>query len=153
MHARNPLYHCRQVKCRVSKICEKNRENYLYRVEHQTRRDCFRMLREVHRRRQERNIERLTDYVEHIMSSSIELKTQRTLPWKWEFVTEVYNILALAHIDRCAVPKNIDFLDLKNHSMLYLLPTDRVKEQTITFGGPNVYSEIDKDDERLSRVT
>ncbi|XP_030567311.1 uncharacterized protein LOC115767246 isoform X2 [Drosophila novamexicana] len=153
MHARNPLYHCRQVKCRVSKICEKNRENYLYRVEHQTRRDCFRMLREVHRRRQEQNIERLTDYVEHIMSSSIELKTQRTLPWKWEFVTEVYNILALAHIDRCAVPKNIDFLDLKNHSMLYLLPTDRVKEQTITFGGPNVYSEIDKDDERLSRVT
>ncbi|XP_064537155.1 uncharacterized protein p-cup [Drosophila montana] len=152
MHTRNPLYHCRQVKCRVSKVCEKNRENYLYRVEYQTRRDCFRMLREVHRRRQERNIERLTDYVEHIMYTSIELKTHRTLPWKWEFVTEVYNILALAHIDRCAVPKNIDFLDLKNHSMLYLLPADRVKEQAITFGGRNVYGEIARDDERLNRV-
>jgi len=142
MHARKPLY----------PISAKNREKYLYRVEYQTRRDCFRILRDVRRFRRERDIDRLTDYVEQVMSTKIELKTQRTLPWKFEFINEVYNILALAHLDQRSVPRNVDFLDLKNHAILYLLPKDRMKDISHKFGGRNIYAEIDKDDERVAQV-
>lgn len=142
MHARKPLY----------PISAKNREKYLYRVEYQTRRDCFRILRDVRRFRRERDIDRLTDYVEKVMSTKIELKTQRTLPWKFEFINEVYNILALAHLDQRSVPRNVDFLDLKNHAILYLLPKDRMKDISHKFGGRNIYAEIDKDDERVAQV-
>ncbi|KRF94223.1 uncharacterized protein Dmoj_GI15966, isoform B [Drosophila mojavensis] len=151
-HSRSPLYQCRHEKCRGTQICERNQLEALLRIEYQTRRECFRMLREVHKRRQERNIERLTDYVEHIMSTSIALKTNRTLPWKWEFVNEVYNILALAHTDRCAVPKNVDFLDLHNHSTLYLLTTERARDLSVSFGDRNNYAEIDREEARQSRM-
>ncbi|XP_023166580.2 uncharacterized protein LOC111596540 isoform X2 [Drosophila hydei] len=151
-HSRSPLYYCRHMKCRGTQICERSQTTALFRIEYQTRRDCFRMLREVHKRRQERNIERLTDYIEQIMSTNILLRTNRTLPWKWEFVNEVYNILALAHIDKCAAPKNVDFLDLNNQSALYLLAAERAKDLSVKFGGHNVYAEIDKEKERQSRV-
>ncbi|TDG39217.1 hypothetical protein AWZ03_014362 [Drosophila navojoa] len=153
-HNRSPLYQCRYEKCRDTKICERNQQEALLRIEYQTRRECFRMLREVRKRRQERNIERLTDYVEHIMSTSLSFKTNRTLPWKWEFINEVYNILALAHIDRCALPKNVDFLDLQNHSILYLLTTERANGQipAVSFGDRNIYAEADREKARQSRM-
>ncbi|XP_030379660.1 uncharacterized protein LOC115627905 [Scaptodrosophila lebanonensis] len=153
MHARTPLY-CRNYrKCRGKSFCEKNRENYLFRVENQTRRDCFRILREVRQLRREGNIDRLTSYVNDIMANYIALKTQRILPWKLEFINEVYNTLALAHVDRCALPKNVDLLDPKNRGILYLLPPEKIKETHFFFGGPNVYNEMAKDEETHKRAT
>ncbi|KAH8416393.1 hypothetical protein KR222_001400, partial [Zaprionus bogoriensis] len=142
MHCRKPLYF----------TAEKKHDHYLYRIEYQTLRDCFRMLRQMRQLRKERAFERLTDYVEHIMSTKIEVKTTRTLPWKWEFVQEVYNLLALAHVDRCSVPKNIDFLDLKNQGLLYWLPTDRLKDIPQEFGGRNVHADLFRSDGRINRI-
>ncbi|XP_034486519.1 uncharacterized protein LOC117790996 [Drosophila innubila] len=143
MHARSPLYPISE---------QQNREKYLFGVEYQTRRDCFRILSKVRRLRRDGDIDQLTDYVENAMSTEIEHKTQRTLPWKYEFISEIYNILALAHIDKRGVPMNIDFLDLNNFGILYLLPEDRLRELSNEFGGPNIYAEIDKDDERIARI-
>ncbi|KAM8720556.1 hypothetical protein ACLKA7_006576 [Drosophila subpalustris] len=144
MHSRKPLYQIR----------EKNREKYLYGVEYQTRRDCYRILRDVRSLRQKGDIDRLTDYVEESMSTKIEIKTHRTLPWKYEFINEVYNVLALAHIDERGVPTDVDLLDIKNYSILYLLPKDRMRDLSTSnhFRGHNIYEEIDKDEERLAYV-
>ncbi|XP_068159052.1 uncharacterized protein p-cup isoform X1 [Drosophila tropicalis] len=152
MHARNPLYNRNQLRGQGSQACERTLNKHLYRLEYQTRRDCFRMLREVRQRRRERNIERMTNYVERIMSTYIDLKTHRILPWKFEFVNEVYNILALAHVDRCAVPTNVDFLNPKNRGLLYQLPAERTKDKSISFCGPNLYIDIQKDEERHNRI-
>ncbi|XP_060663953.1 uncharacterized protein LOC132796715 [Drosophila nasuta] len=143
MHVRRPIY----------PIWEKHRENYLYYVEYQTRRDCYRILRDVRRLRLEHNIDRLTDYVEHIMSTKIVLKTQRTLPWKFEFINEVYNMLGLAHIDRREVPKDVDFLNPKNQDILYRLPKDRMRNHSSIFGGHNVYEDVAKATERAENST
>ncbi|EDV92413.1 outer dynein arm-docking complex subunit 4 [Drosophila grimshawi] len=150
LHARRPLYHSKQEKCRISQICERNREKYLYRVQYQCRRDCHSMLREVRQRRQERDIERLTEYVEHIMSTNIVLKTFRVLPWKWEFITDVFNILGLAHVDRCTLPQKIDILNWQNYALIYMLPKDRFKDLSLDHGSHNVYAEIARHEERMN---
>lgn len=116
MHCRKPIY--------LAGEKNKQREPNLYRIQYETMRNCFRILREVRQLRRAGNFDRLADYVDHVMSTNIEMKTLRTLPWKWEFVQEIYNTLALTLIDRFALPRNIDYLDAKNLNILYWLPTE-----------------------------
>ncbi|KAH8354773.1 hypothetical protein KR084_007387, partial [Drosophila pseudotakahashii] len=157
LHARNPLYNRRYVRQRKGGVCEqerrRRREMHLFHTQYQTRRDCLRMLHEVHRLRREGDVERLSDYVEHIMSGFVGLKTQRTLPWKWELLNDVYNALAMAHCDCCAVPANVDFLEAQNRHVLYLLRPEKVRDMSVSFGGPNIYLEIEREEERHSRIT
>ncbi|XP_033170056.1 uncharacterized protein LOC117147316 isoform X1 [Drosophila mauritiana] len=156
LQARNPMYNRRYVRQRHGPIADQERhrwqEMHLFHTQYQTRRDCMRMLHEVHRRRREGDVEKLSDYVEDTMSRFIEHKTHRTLPWKFEFINEVYNILALAHCDKCAVPANVDFLQAKNRPILYLLRTEKLHDMSVQFGGPNIYVEIEREDERHSRI-
>lgn len=156
LQARNPLYNRRYVQQRHGPIADQERrrwqEMHLFHAQYQTRRDCMRMLHEVHKRRREGDVEKLSDYVENIMSGFIEYKTHRTLPWKFEFINEVYNILALAYCDKCAVPANVDFLQAQNRPILYLLRTEKLHDMSVQFGGPNIYVEIEKEDERHSRI-
>ncbi|XP_026837826.1 uncharacterized protein LOC6550069 isoform X2 [Drosophila erecta] len=156
LHARNPMYNRRYVRQRHGRIADEERrrwqEMHLFHAQYQTRRDCMRMLLEVQRRRREGDVDRLSDYVEQIMSGFVEYKTQRTLPWKWEFINDVYNTLALAHCDRCRVPANVDFLQAQNRPVLYLLQAEKLRDMSVRFGGPNIYVEIEKEDERHSRV-
>ncbi|XP_017853387.1 uncharacterized protein LOC108607224 isoform X2 [Drosophila busckii] len=144
MHARRPLYYCMQEKCLSKRLCEQNREHRLHHIAYQTRRDCHRILRETHRLRAEGNVDRLTNYIDRVMTESIELKTLRILPWKFEFLNEVYNILGMAHIDKCAVPGNLDYTNNANNDKLYLLRSERQKSLTVSagFGMPNVYEEM-----------
>ncbi|XP_017067321.1 uncharacterized protein LOC108105339 [Drosophila eugracilis] len=156
MQARNPLYNRRHVRQRHGRIDEqelrRRREVHLFHTQHQIRRDCLRMLHEVHRRRREGNVEKLSDYVESIMSGFIELKNHRALPWKWELLNDIYNTVAMAYCDRCAVPANVNFLEAKNRPTLYLLQPEKVRDINISFGGPNIYLEIEREEERHSRI-
>ncbi|XP_016979916.1 outer dynein arm-docking complex subunit 4 [Drosophila rhopaloa] len=156
VHARNPLYNRRYVRQRHGRIGEqerrRNREMHLFHAQYQTRRDCLKMLQEMHRRRREGDVDKLSDYVEQTMSDYFEVKTHRTLPWKWEFLNDVYNTLALAHCDRCAVPANVDFLEPYNRHILYLLRPEKVRAMTVSFGGSNIYLEIDREEERHRRI-
>jgi len=125
---------------------------HLFHKQYQTRRDCMRMLQEVHRFRREGDVDRLSDYVEHIMSGFIGLKTQRTLPWKWELLNDVYNTVAMAYCDRCSVPANVDFLEPENRPVLYLLRSEKLRDISVRLGGPNIYLEIQREEERHSRI-
>ncbi|XP_017112673.1 uncharacterized protein LOC108136186 [Drosophila elegans] len=158
MHARNPLYNRLYTMQRHGRIGEQERrqrlrEMHLFHVQYRTRRDCLRMLHELHRRRREGlDPEGLSDYVERTMSVHFELKTQRTLPWKWEFLNDVYNTLALAYCDRCTVPDNVDFLEAQNRHILYQFRSEEVRDMTVSVGGSNIYLEIDREKERHSRI-
>ncbi|KAH8238551.1 hypothetical protein KR032_009704, partial [Drosophila birchii] len=152
LHAQNPLYNRNYTRHLSEKERRRRREMHLFHVEYQTRRDCLRMLGEVRARRYEGDVEKLSDYVEDIMSSYIELKTHRTLPWKWEFLNDVYNILALAHLDRCALPSNVDFLEPRHRNLLYLLRPERYREMHFTFGDPNIHLGIDREERAHSRL-
>ncbi|KAH8356151.1 hypothetical protein KR200_002447, partial [Drosophila serrata] len=152
LHAQNPLYNREHARHLSEKVKHRRREMHLFHVELKTRRDCLRMLREVRARRREGDVDKLSDYVESIMSRYIEQKTHRTLPWKWEFLNDVYNILALAYLDRCTLPSNVDFLEPQNRYLLYLLRPERVRDMSVTFGGTNIYLEIDREEKAHSRI-
>ncbi|KAH8274214.1 hypothetical protein KR018_008233 [Drosophila ironensis] len=152
MLARNPLYNRRFIQDRCAMRAWR-KQMHLYHVEYQTRRDCFRMLREVRALRRAGNLGRLHHYVDEIMTTFIELKTQRTLPWKWEFVNDIYNCVALAYCDLCAVPANVDFLEVKNRPLLYMLEPEKPHVAPMQFGLTNIYQEMDREEERHSRIT
>ncbi|KAH8344662.1 hypothetical protein KR067_002518, partial [Drosophila pandora] len=152
LHARDPLYNrpaCGEIGERTQ---SRRREANLFHVEYQTRRDCFRMLNEVKALWRAGNVDKISDYVEHIVAKNVEVKTYRTLPWKWEFLNEVYNLVALTYCERCTVPRHVDFMQQSNRLLLYLIPPEKVKDIMYRFGGTNMYVEMHREEQEHNRI-
>jgi len=62
------------------------------------------------------------------MGDYVVLKTYRIMPWKFEFMNEVYNILGLALAEQYHIPKN--FREYDKDALLILLhnDTDKLKD-------------------------
>lgn len=70
-------------------------------------------------------------------------KTNRVMCWKFEFINEVYNTLALALSEQYSIPKNFK---PSNTAMLQLLhlPTDKIKDVVpFVFGDRSTYTGSD----------
>lgn len=73
------------------------------------------------------------------------LKTKRVMCWKFEFISEVYNILALALSEQYRIPKNFRF-DRKGLLRIFHLPQDKVTDiKPFVFGDRSTYQEGDLD--------
>jgi len=73
--------------------------------------------------------------VEELMGSYVVLKTARVMCWKFEFLNEVYNTMALALSEQLRVPKG--FIPQGTNGILRLLrlPVERIKDfVSLTFG-------------------
>ncbi|XP_061397899.1 uncharacterized protein LOC133333604 [Musca vetustissima] len=151
LQARSPLYTEQWRKCPNKRIGSKRKEEHLNRVQYQTRRTMFSQLRTIRRLRDEGDIDKLSKYVEEVMGDYVVLKTQRVMPWKFEFINEVYNILALAHADGYTLMDDI----LETHGKERLLrllrmPTDKYKDIVqFVFGDKSTYREPDAPDYSL----
>lgn len=108
LQARNPLYTEKLVRCPSKEKCLKEKQHNLNRIQYTTRRMMFVILYHIKRLRKLGNIPELSKYVEQVMGDYIILKTNRLIPWKFEFINEVYNILALAHMDQVFIPNDLD---------------------------------------------
>lgn len=85
------------------------------------------------------------------MGDYVVLKTHRVMPWKFEYINEVYNTLALAHADRYTIPDNIIQSREKGRMLLLLrMPTDKYKDVVqFVFGDKSTYQEPDAPDYAL----
>lgn len=91
----------------------------------------------------------MAKFVEQAMGEYVILKTRRVMPRKFEFMNEVYNILALAYLDKVYVPPAI--LDVPMDERLNVLmdiPIEKDKDKFVTFvfGDKSTYQEPDATD-------
>lgn len=114
------MYNARHMKA----MSQRFREASLFRIQYQTRRDMMMILRNIRQYRLNKNLlvrnpnnlyaefyfvlhlKKLGTYVEEVMGDVVVLKTDRIMPWKFEFINEVYNTYALALSEQYYVPKN-----------------------------------------------
>ncbi|KAH8295838.1 hypothetical protein KR018_011691, partial [Drosophila ironensis] len=152
LEARSPMYYIRYKKFTNPKLMEKFREDYLYRVQYQTRRNMISVLRNIKQLRKTKNIPKLSEYVEQVMGDYVVIKTHRVMPWKFEFLNEVYNTLALALLDQFEVPKNFKFTSKNALLELLHFPTDKSLDvPKFVFGDRTTHQEEDTSDPALSK--
>lgn len=145
LQARNPLYSIRMKRCPDKKRCAKEKQDNLNRIQYSTRRMMFIILNTIKRLRQQGNIHEISRYIEEVMGDYIILKTHRLMPWKFEFINEVYNTLALAYLDNVFVPNFLDNFDSAKQKLYALLGVplhdEVVTVNTIVFGDRSTWTE------------
>ncbi|XP_054730577.1 uncharacterized protein LOC129239244 [Anastrepha obliqua] len=150
LQARSPLYNEQMRKCPDKTVWEKHREAHLNHIQYQTRRNMLTILRTIRQMRAKGKIDKLSKYVEEVMGDYVVLKTHRVMPWKFEFLNEVYNTLALAYIDRYIERINSQPVHFNKNRLLHLLriPTDKNKDRAVSFvfGDKSTYQEPDATD-------
>lgn len=128
LQSRSPLYLVNYLKYGNKAMSDKYREAYLYRVQYQTHRTMNMALKQIRVLRKAKKVQLLAKYVEEIMGDYVVLKTSRVMCWKFEFLNEVYNTLALALAEQMRVPKNFNPHSHSAILKLLRLPTDKVKD-------------------------
>ncbi|KAM8713742.1 hypothetical protein ACLKA7_013982 [Drosophila subpalustris] len=143
LQTRSPLYYVNYLKYGNTGMLEKCREAYLFRKQYQIQRNMFENLRQIRKLRKEKRIHSLLKYVEKVMGDYYVTKTNRVMCWKFEFINEVYNTLALALSEQYEIPKNFK---PSNSAMLKLLhlPSDKIKDIVpFVFGDRSTYQGSD----------
>ncbi|XP_017072286.1 uncharacterized protein LOC108108692 [Drosophila eugracilis] len=152
LEARSPMYNIRYQKFTNKKLMDKFRQEYLYRVQYQTRRNMISALRTIRYLRITKNLPKLANYVEEVMGDYVVKKTHRIMPWKFEFLNEVYNILALAFVDQYTVPKNFRFAEKNALLRLLRFPMDKSLEvKPFVFGDRTTHQGLDTGDPAMSK--
>ncbi|KAH8291589.1 hypothetical protein KR018_003015, partial [Drosophila ironensis] len=101
LHARSPMYNEYFERC---PMMSQQREANLYRIQYQTRRNMLSILNTIQLLRKRNDIKRLRKFVEDVMGNYVVIKTSRVMPWKVEFMNEVYNHLALSLCEGYRLP-------------------------------------------------
>ncbi|XP_036344445.1 uncharacterized protein LOC118753678 [Rhagoletis pomonella] len=147
LQARSPFYNEQMLKCPDKKVWEKHRETHLNHIQYQTRRNMLTILRTIRQLRAIGKLDKLSKYIEEVMGDYVVLKTHRVMPWKFEFLNEVYNTLALAYIDRFIQPSDLSSAQNNASHLMRLLriPTDKSKDRQVSFvfGDKSTYQEPD----------
>ncbi|XP_052844028.1 uncharacterized protein LOC128257190 isoform X1 [Drosophila gunungcola] len=153
LEARSPMYNIRHQKFTNKKLMDDFREASLNRVQYQTSRNMKTALRSIRYLRQTKNLTKLSSYVEEVMGDYVVKKTNRIMPWKFEFLNEVYNTLALAYVDQYTVPKYFRFAEKNALLRLLRFPMDKSMEaQHFVFGDRTTHQEgIDSVNPALSK--
>lgn len=157
LQARNPLYTVKLKRCPDKKRCLEEKQDNLARIQYTTRRMMFVALNHIRRLRKQRNVNELSSYVEQVMGDYIILKTHRLIPWKFEFINEVYNTLALAHMDQVFIPKFLDRIETSKERLHVLLNIPLADERLVVnkfvFGDRSTWLEPEAIDYAYIRYT
>ncbi|XP_017123140.1 uncharacterized protein LOC108143331 [Drosophila elegans] len=135
LQSRCPLYLVNYLKYNNKAMSDRYREAYLFRVQYQTHRNMNHALKRIRALRKAKKVPQLAKFVEELMGTYVVLKTARVMCWKFEFLNEVYNTMALALSEQLRVPKG--FSSQVSNAILRLLrlPVERTKDfVSLTFG-------------------
>ncbi|XP_017836156.1 uncharacterized protein LOC108595437 isoform X1 [Drosophila busckii] len=147
IHSRSPLYLASYLKYANNDLRKKSRSAFLNRVQYQTHRNMNADLKKIKELRQKKDLRALQQYVENIMGEYYVIKTQRVMCWKFEFINEVYNTLALALTEQYYVPKHFKPTS-KSMFLLLRLKEDTFKEvRPFVFGDRSTYQDVDVEDQ------
>ncbi|KAH8253294.1 hypothetical protein KR032_004615 [Drosophila birchii] len=153
LQSRSPLYLVNYLKYRNKAMSDRYREAYLYRVQYQTHRTMNKALKQIRTLRKAKKVHLLAKYVEEVMGDYVVLKTSRVMCWKFEFLNEVYNTLALALAEQLRVPKNFNLTSNSAILRLLRMPTDKVKDfVSLVFGDRSTHLEPDANDPAANRA-
>ncbi|XP_032587399.1 uncharacterized protein LOC6583608 isoform X3 [Drosophila mojavensis] len=142
IQARSPMYYVRYKKYSNKDRLLKFREALLNRIQYQTRRNMISVLQTITRLRYQKNLTRLSNYIEEVMGDYTVLKTNRIMPWKIEFINDVYNTLGLALSEQYVVPKNFRIGEKNPVLQLLHYNPHKVKEiNTFVFGDRSTHQD------------
>ncbi|XP_034118665.1 uncharacterized protein LOC117577833 [Drosophila albomicans] len=148
LHARSPMYNEAYERMEYGEKADKFHEANMFRIQYQTRRNMVSILRTITALRAQNDIRRLRKFVEKTMGEYNVLKTTRVMPWKIEFMNEVYNHLALSLCESYRLPKS-KISPYDNNSMCHLLGVSPLKpseQRTVVFGDRSSYTYEDSGD-------
>ncbi|XP_068156546.1 uncharacterized protein wa-cup isoform X2 [Drosophila tropicalis] len=131
LHARCPMYATHLHKYASGDLYSKHQEDNLNRIQYQTRRNMFKILRSIRHLIKVGELNKLTHFIEEVMGEYVSIKTNRVMPWKFEFINEVYNYLGLARINEYKIPSDMKVLQGKQRLLtLFKLPLEKNLELT-----------------------
>lgn len=150
LHTRFPMYCHNITKYPNKELKAKNQQENLFRLQYQTRRNMFQILRNIRNLIQAKKLtvgsliitynilseiicssQKLSTYVEDVMGNYVTIKTNRIMPWKFEFINEVYNYLGLARINEFKIPADANLLTGKQRLLtLFKIPQRLVSNTT-----------------------
>lgn len=145
---RKPIYAKRSVK-NPEKVRQQT-EDALNRIQYQTRRDVFKQLVEI-RRLAKCDRDGLRTCVEDVISNYYSIKTKRVFPRKFEFLNEIFNIVAISYLEQgVVVANNLMLLPPPERlSVLLQLPQDKKGDEKSAvgeFGDKNTFVDPDQPD-------
>lgn len=148
LHTRMPLYYLNYLKYPNKKMLEKSKQATLFRLQYQTHRNMICDLKQIRKLRKEKRVTDLAKFVEMVMGDYVILKTNRVMCWKFEFINEVYNNLALALIEQYEIlPRVAKSLRSGQYSTLFRLlrlPKDKqIEIKQFVFGDRSTYESSD----------
>ncbi|XP_030370081.1 uncharacterized protein LOC115620798 [Scaptodrosophila lebanonensis] len=134
LQTRCPMYSSHMEKYPRKDLYEKHKRENLFRIQYQTRRNMFKILKSIRQLISSGELNKLNDFVEEVMGDYVTTKTNRIMPWKFEFVCEVYNYLGLARINEYKIPRDMKILNGKQRLLkLFKLPTDKNADTSSRF--------------------
>ncbi|XP_033168812.1 uncharacterized protein LOC117146596 [Drosophila mauritiana] len=152
LQARRPMY--KEYYHRNPRIEARMRDANLFRIQYQTRRNMLSILRTIKVLRGRNDIKRLRKFVEEVMGSYVVIKTNRLMPWKAEFMNEVYNNLALSLCEGYRLPATrVTPYDKSAMCQLLNIPVAKPLEHTeLIFGDRSTYSYAGADKQSTDRL-
>ncbi|TDG40844.1 hypothetical protein AWZ03_012726 [Drosophila navojoa] len=120
LHSRSPMYNEQYQRLSNPRVMDRLHQANLFRIQFQARRSMISILRTIREIREQKDVQRLRKFVAKIMGEFVVLKTKAVMPWKIEFMNEVYNHLALSLCEVFNIP-NYKVSPYDNDSMCRLL--------------------------------
>lgn len=111
LHARFPLYTYEQRMFPDPKYKEKANRTSKFRMQYQTRCDMFAALDEMLKCRMDGKLKKLIKIAEHELGAHYQIRPNKIMPRKKEFVTEICNLIGLTHLDKLKLPENREQMD------------------------------------------
>ncbi|XP_068159042.1 uncharacterized protein r-cup [Drosophila tropicalis] len=142
LHSRSPMYNELHQRRGNPHVQSQLHESNLFRVQYQTRRNMHSILRTIRVLRQREDSKRLRRFVEEVMGDYVAIKTNRIMPWKIEFMNEVYNQLALSLCEDFRLPPT-KVTPYDKNAMCLLLNIPIIKpldQQEFVFGDRSTYT-------------
>ncbi|ALC45316.1 wa-cup [Drosophila busckii] len=125
LHTRCPLYSKFSMNYPNKELYQQHQQKNLFRIQYQTRRNMFKILRTIRQLIQNGQQTKLSEFVEEVMGNYVTIKTNRIMPWKFEFINEVYNYLGLARINEYKIPSDMKVLSGKQRLLaLFKIPIE-----------------------------
>lgn len=148
LQARQPIYTKTHKMCPDEQLRLEIKNVHLNRVQYQTRRDVFNQLDEIKKLRTKGDLKKLVKFVENVMGEYYEIKTNRIFPRKFEFINEVYNILALAYLDKLQIPS--DFFETEQSNKMFAILNIPIENEKLEvkpiFGDKSTFKVPDEPD-------
>ncbi|XP_017125592.1 uncharacterized protein LOC108144954 [Drosophila elegans] len=152
LQARSPMYN--EYFQRDPRMEDSMRAANLFRIQYQTRRNMFSILRTIRVLRKKNDLKRLRKFVEDVMGNYVVIKTNRLMPWKAEFMNEVYNNLALSLCESYRLPPTrVTPYDKGAMCHLLNIPTAKPLEHSeFIFGDRSTYAYAGPDKQSTDRL-